>query len=62
MFVTSGWYDDELSRVSAGWCITRRVGTAVWCDGNPAVLGFPDLPGGLEWGESRRCPDWLSPD
>src|SRR5271154_4925991 len=42
----SGWYTDELARTEAGWRITKRIGTALWYDGNPEVLGMGDFPMG----------------
>lgn len=60
-FLISGWYDDELVRTSDGWRIARRTGTPAWCEGNPEVLGFPDLPGAMDWTPGRDCPAWLAP-
>jgi hypothetical protein len=55
-----GWYTDELSRTEAGWRITRRIGTALWYDGNPAVLGMGDYPmGATPRGAGHLPPDWL---
>jgi len=56
-----GWYDDELARVNGQWRIIRRLGTAVWFDGNPDVLGYPFPPGALEQVSGRACPQWLLP-
>lgn len=38
-FLIGGIYDDTLQRSNEGWRITHRTLTAVWQDGNPAVVG-----------------------
>lgn len=59
LLTIGAWYDDELQRTPEGWKITRRVGTAVWCSGNPAVLGLPMQPGAFPRTAGRECPEWL---
>ena len=59
LFLIAGTYDDDWKRTADGWRITRRLGTPSWCEGNPAVLGFPDEPGGMPWTAARGAPDWL---
>jgi hypothetical protein len=55
-----GWYTDELARTEAGWRITKRVGTALWYDGNPDVLGMGDFPmGATPRGDGHTVPAWL---
>jgi hypothetical protein len=55
-----GWYTDDLIRTSQGWRITRRIGTALWYDGNPAVLGMGDFPmGATPRSEGHQSPAWL---
>jgi len=55
-----GWYTDDLVRTEAGWRITRRIGTAVWYDGNPEVLGMGDFPmGATPRGDGHLPPAWL---
>jgi hypothetical protein len=55
-----GWYTDELARTEAGWRITKRVGTALWYDGNPDVLGMGDFPmGATPRGDGHNLPAWL---
>jgi hypothetical protein len=55
-----GWYTDELARTEAGWRITKRVGTALWYDGNPNVLGMGDFPmGATPRGDGHKAPGWL---
>jgi hypothetical protein len=56
-----GWYTDDLVRTEQGWRITRRVGAAVWYDGNPEVLGMGDFPmGATPRAEGHRAPAWLT--
>ncbi len=38
-FLIGGTYEDRLARTPDGWRITHRTMTAVWTDGNPAVIG-----------------------
>jgi len=57
--IMGGWYDDRLARVDGRWLITARTGTAVWFDGNPAVLGYPMPAGALPRGDGHLCPPWL---
>ena len=57
--IMGGWYDDRLARVNGRWLITARTGTAVWFDGNPAVLGYPMPPGALPRSAGHACPPWL---
>ena len=55
-----GWYTDDLIRTEAGWRITKRIGTAVWYDGNPDVLGMGNFPmGATPRDEGRLPPPWL---
>jgi len=55
-----GWYTDDLIRTEDGWRITRRIGTAVWYDGNPDVLGMGDFPmGATPRAEGHLAPAWL---
>jgi hypothetical protein len=55
-----GWYTDDLMRTEQGWRITRRIGTAVWYDGNPDVLGMGDFPmGATPRGDGHLPPAWL---
>jgi hypothetical protein len=55
-----GWYTDDLIRTDDGWRIEKRVGTAVWYDGNPEVLGMGDFPmGATPRAEGHLPPDWL---
>src|SRR5262249_53553345 len=55
-----GWYDDELARGREGWRIRVRRGTAVWCDGNPEVLGALPYPiGAPPRGPGHEAPAWL---
>ena len=60
LLTIGAWYDDELLRTADGWKITRRVGTAVWCSGNPAVLGLPVQPGAFPKTPGRESPPWLA--
>lgn len=56
-----GWYTDDFIRTDGGWRIEKRVGTAVWYDGNPAVLGMGDFPmGATPRGEGHLPPGWLT--
>mgnify|MGYP001550130552 FL=1 len=55
-----GWWDDEFVRTGAGWRISKKIGTAVWCDGNPDVIGYPLPPGAMPRTEGRICPSWLT--
>lgn len=59
LFTIGAWYDDELVRYGTGWKISKRVGTAIWASGNPAILGMPAelsvFPKTAGW----DCPDWL---
>ncbi len=55
-----GWYTDELARTEAGWRIIKRVGTALWYDGNPDVLGMGGFPmGATPRGDGHNLPAWL---
>ena len=55
-----GWYTDDLIRTEDGWRIEQRIGTAVWYQGNPAVLGMGDFPmGATPRGDGHLPPDWL---
>lgn len=38
-YLIGGVYEDRLARTPDGWRITHRTMTAVWTDGNPAVIG-----------------------
>ena len=38
-FLIGGRYEDRLARTADGWRITHRTMTAVWTEGNPAVIG-----------------------
>lgn len=58
--VIGGWYDDEFTRTDAGWRICRRIGTPVWYDGNPAVLGADLLPGATPRGPGHSVPAWMT--
>jgi hypothetical protein len=55
-----GWYTDDLARTPAGWRITRRVGTALWYDGNPKVLGYDFPMGATPRAEGHGSPPWLA--
>lgn len=59
LFTIGAWYDDELVRDGQEWKISKRVGTAVWCDGNPAVLGMPMEAGAFPRTAGWSTPDWL---
>ena len=37
-FLGGGRYDDRLRRTADGWRFTHRIITAVWSEGNPAVI------------------------
>jgi hypothetical protein len=55
-----GWYTDDLIRTDAGWRITKRIGTALWYDGNPEVLGMGNFPmGATPRGDGHKAPAWL---
>lgn len=55
-----GWYDDELVRTDAGWRIGRRTGTALWAEGNPAVIEGASYPlGATPRGPGHAAPDWM---
>ncbi len=55
-----GWYTDDFKRTEDGWRIARRIGTAVWYDGNPDVLGMGNFPmGATPRAEGHLPPDWL---
>jgi hypothetical protein len=55
-----GWYTDDLKRTEDGWRITKRIGTALWYDGNPEVLGMGDFPmGATPRGDGHGAPAWL---
>jgi hypothetical protein len=45
LLMIGGWVEDEFARVGGHWLITSRKGTAVWFDGNHAVLGLDVVPG-----------------
>lgn len=38
-YLIGGTYDDRLARTPDGWRITHRTMTAMWTEGNPAVIG-----------------------
>ena len=38
-YLIGGIYEDRLARTPDGWRITHRTLTAIWTDGNPAVIG-----------------------
>ncbi len=38
-YLIGGVYEDRLARTPEGWRITHRTMTAVWTDGNRAVIG-----------------------
>jgi hypothetical protein len=42
VFRVNGFYDDVLERTASGWRYKSRAFTAVWREGNSAVLGAPD--------------------
>src|SRR5262249_4656617 len=54
-----GWYTDDLVRTERGWRIGRRVGTALWYDGNPLVLGYEFPMGAVPRGDGHKAPGWL---
>ncbi|WP_380876680.1 hypothetical protein ACFB49_09670 [Sphingomonas sp. DBB INV C78] len=55
-----GWYDDDLVRTADGWRITLRTGTALWAEGNPAVIEGADYPlGATPRGAGHEAPGWL---
>ncbi|ARS29279.1 nuclear transport factor 2 family protein [Sphingomonas sp. KC8] len=55
-----GWYDDELVRTDAGWRIAQRIGTAMWAEGNSAVIEGADYPlGATPRGPGHAAPGWL---
>ena len=55
-----GWYTDDLVRTAQGWRITNRIGTALWYDGNPEVLGMGAFPmGATPRGDGHLPPGWL---
>ena len=62
LLTIGAWYDDELVRTRESWKISKRVGTAVWLDGNPAVLGMPMEKGAFPKSPGRECPAWLHRD
>jgi hypothetical protein len=53
-----GWYADEWIRTERGWRISRREGTALWCDGNPRVLDY-EFMGTVPRGDGQKAPEWL---
>ena len=56
-----GWYTDDLVRTEDGWRIEKRIGTAVWYDGNPDVLGMGNFPMGAQpRGDGHNSPAWLA--
>ena len=56
-----GWYTDDLVRTEDGWRIEKRVGTAVWYEGNPDVLGMGDFPmGATPRGDGHKPLGWLA--
>lgn len=59
LLTIGAWYDDELVRENSEWKISKRVGTAVWCSGNPAVLGLPMTAGAFPRTAGWSCPEWL---
>jgi hypothetical protein len=55
-----GWYTDDLVRTADGWRIAKRIGTALWYDGNPDVLGMGNFPmGAVPRGDGHAAPAWL---
>lgn len=38
-YLIGGIYEDRLARTPDGWRITHRTLTAIWTEGNPAVIG-----------------------
>jgi SnoaL-like domain len=38
-FIIGGVYEDRLVRTADGWRIAHRTMSAMWTDGNPAVVG-----------------------
>lgn len=55
-----GWYDDELVRTEDGWRIRQRTGTALWAEGNPAVIEGADYPlGAPPRGAGHKAPGWM---
>lgn len=56
-----GWYDDELVRTTDGWRISQRTGTALWAEGNPAVIEGADYPlGATPRGPGHAAPGWMA--
>ena len=60
LLMIGGWYTDDLVRTTGGWRIARRVGTALWYDGNPKVLGYEFPNGAAPRGEGHKAPAWLT--
>lgn len=60
LLMIGGWYTDDLVRTEVGWRIARRVGTALWYDGNPKVLGYEFPTGAAPRGDGHRAPNWLT--
>jgi hypothetical protein len=59
VLTVGGQYDDVFERKNWMWRIVKRIGTVIWIEGNPTVLGFPAVAGGMPWSESRNRPPWL---
>jgi hypothetical protein len=57
--IIGGWYDDVFVRANGSWLITHRIGTALWFDGNPEVLGYPLPPGALPRTPGHAAPAWM---
>jgi SnoaL-like domain len=38
-YIIGGMYEDRVARTPDGWRITHRTLTAIWTEGNPAVVG-----------------------
>jgi ketosteroid isomerase-like protein len=55
LLMIGGWVEDEFARIGGRWLITSRKGTAVWFDGNPAVLGL-DVAAGANPAAVCRVP------
>ncbi len=54
-----GWYTDDLVRTPFSWRICRRVGTAIWYDGNPQVLGYDFPMGAVPRHAGHAVPGWV---
>lgn len=58
LLLIGGWYTDEIVRTGDGWRIAQRVGTALWYDGNPQVLGYDFPMGATPRGPGHTAPAW----